>query len=208
LVWWTRVLAILAGLQFIALVLHAFIFRIQAKALQDSIKEMQASRRAWLSIEDVKLKHPTRFTEEGIVFAVDVTVKNLGQTPATSVDVKFESYFNQGEFRDAEERFKVSLRAHPIQLGEMLFPNDTLKQGQIWTDGIEKISKAINVLPSGEKQVGFTMFIGVTYRIIGDSSAYFTYRSHYMLNIPIGLEMASGTLVDIPRKPFLAGEVT
>src|SRR2546428_6226746 len=70
-----------------------------------SRENMNASRRAWLSIEDVKLKHPTRFAEEGIGFAVNVTVKNLGQTPATSVDIQLESHFNQGEtFRDAEGR--------------------------------------------------------------------------------------------------------
>src|SRR2546427_3939213 len=46
LVWWTRVLGILAGLQFFALIGHAIIFRSQAQALRDTIGEMQKATRA------------------------------------------------------------------------------------------------------------------------------------------------------------------
>lgn len=133
-----------------------------------------ASRRAWISIEDVKLIHPTKFMEDGIVFRVQVVTKNLGQTPATSVWIDFESYFSENiseKFTDAERRFKDKLRAHPVELGELLFPGDTNTYWQGWADGIEKIKDAIGTRPSGEKRIGFTVFIGLSYRIVGDSSA-------------------------------------
>jgi hypothetical protein len=48
-----------------------------------------AMRRAWLSIEDVKLLHPTKFTDDGFTFRVSATIKHHGETPATSVWVDF-----------------------------------------------------------------------------------------------------------------------
>ena len=77
----------------------------QVKLLTGQIREMQAGRRAWVSIEDVKLIHPTTFTTEGVVFAVMVRLKNLGQTPATRVVVTIESQSKGGGdgFMDAHK---------------------------------------------------------------------------------------------------------
>jgi hypothetical protein len=60
-------------------------------------QNMIASRRAWLSISDVKLKHPTTVTEDAITFSVSVTVKNHGQTPALNTAVWFDSYLSVPE---------------------------------------------------------------------------------------------------------------
>jgi hypothetical protein len=58
-----------------------------------------AMRRAWLSIEDAHLKHPTQFLEDAIIFCVDVTIKSFGQTPASSVWIDFESFFATNNMR-------------------------------------------------------------------------------------------------------------
>jgi hypothetical protein len=167
-----------------------------------------ASRRAWVTIEDVKLIHPTKFAEDGILFRVQLTTRNLGQTPATNVEVALESYFAENKlenFLDVQQRFMARLRAQPIELGQLLFPNDTNTYRQRWADGVEKMGAAIRTLPTGRKTVGFTIFIGVTYRIVGDNAAHITYHQHAMLNVPIGTAIQEGQLVDLPREPFIAG---
>ncbi len=55
-----------------------------AQAANDLNRENAiTSRRAWLSIEDVKLIYPTMFTEDLMRFVVSATIKNHGMTPAT-----------------------------------------------------------------------------------------------------------------------------
>jgi len=164
---------------------------------------MIASRRAWLSIDDAKLKHPTAFAADGITFAVNITVKNHGQTPATSVFVKFESYFPKSsseKFAAAESRFKAQLRAHPIELGDLLFPQDTLIQGQTWWADVA--GAPIGTPPSDV----FIIFIGVSYRIAGDKAAHITHHAHSTLIAPVGTAVPLGSLIDLPRMPFAAGE--
>jgi hypothetical protein len=168
-----------------------------------------ASRRAWLAIKDVKLKHPTQFTEELIVYGTKVTIKNLGQTPAKSVWIHLESYYakdNQERFVDAEARFLRVMRQHPVQLGDTLFPQDALTQTDRWRDAREKIERAIGTRPSGERKVEFVIFIGISYRIVGDPDAHITYLPYSMLNVPIGTELAEGQLVDLPRMAFTSGD--
>jgi hypothetical protein len=166
-------------------------------------------RRAWLSIEDAKLKYPTLITEDGIEFAVDVTVKNLGQTPAMSVWIDVESYYaenNPERYADAERRFTAKLRQHPAAIGSMLFPNDTLTEGHIWGDDAQKIKHAISTRPSGEQKVGFSIFIGVSYRIVGDTAAHITYVAHGLLNVAMSTSVAREQRIDLPREPFNPGE--
>jgi hypothetical protein len=167
-----------------------------------------ASRRAWVTIEDVKLIHPTKFAEDGIVFRVQLTTRNLGQTPATNVEVVLESYFDENKlenFVDVQQRFIARLRAQPVELGQLLFPNDTDTYRQLWADGVEKMGAAIRTLPTGRKTLGFTILIGVSYRIVGDNAAHITYHQHGMLNVPIETAIQEGRLVDLPRQPFIAG---
>src|SRR5262249_3067045 len=52
-----------------------------------SRESMIAGRRAWLSVDDVKLIHPTRFTEDGFILRVEAVIRNFGETPAKSVSV-------------------------------------------------------------------------------------------------------------------------
>lgn len=166
-------------------------------------------RRAWLSIEDVKLEHPTRFTEDGIVFVLSATAKNVGRTPAKNVDISFESYFPEGNterFPDAERGFIDRLRKQPVELGSILFPDDTFVLRQTWGDGLDRMKNAITARPSGERKLGFTIFVGVSYRIMGDDSVHITYHPHSLLNVPVGAAIAEDKPLDLPPMPYLAGE--
>jgi hypothetical protein len=170
-----------------------------------------AMRRAWLSIEDVKLLPPTKFTDDGFAFRVSATAKHHGETPATSVWIEFESYFpeeNEIAFMDAQQQFRGKLRNRPSEMGETLFKGDTFTTAELWGDGPDKIKNAIKTRPNGERKLGFTVFIGVSYRIIGDTTAHVTQYAYGMLNVPVGTEIPEGKSVNLPpRQPFLAGEI-
>lgn len=169
------------------------------------------SRRAWLSLEDVKLLHPTKFTEDGFTFRVSATAKHHGETPATSVWIAFESYFREAtevNFSDAEENFREKLRGHWGAMGETLFKGDTFTTVELWADGFERIKNVIQTRPSGERKFGFTVFIGVSYRVVGDPTAHITQYSFAHLNVPVGFEIPEGGTIDLPRQPFLAGHIT
>jgi hypothetical protein len=168
-------------------------------------------RRAWLSIEDAKLVHRTAFSEEAFIFRVEITIKNVGQTPALSIWTDFESYFienNTEKFPDAEARFKAKLRSSPAFMGQILFPNDTIVLRQAWEEDRSKIKDAVSLRPTGEKRFGFTIFIGVAYRIVGDETVHITYHPYSMLNVRIGTKVGPQTSINLPHEPFLPGEVT
>ena len=169
-----------------------------------------ASNRAWLSIEDVKLIHPTKIAEDKIIFRVSATIKHHGETPATSVWMAFESYFieeNETPFIAAQEQFRAKLRGHWSQMGESLFKSDTFTMCQLWADGPDKIKKAITTRPSAERRANFTIFIGVSYRVVGDQQAHITQYAYSMLNVLVGTEIPQGKEIDLPRQPFLAGQI-
>lgn len=54
LVYWTRIMAALAGLQLLALGLHAFIFRTQYKAMRESIESTERTERASLFVGKIE----------------------------------------------------------------------------------------------------------------------------------------------------------
>ena len=171
-----------------------------------------ASRRAWLTLEDVKLMPQMEITEEGIGFVVQATINNLGQTPATNITVRFISHFPHSsgdQFKAAEAQFIKALRKSHISLEDaVLFPNDTYVHKLTWGVPKEKFEKDIRTHPeSGERQIGITIFVGVGYRIVGDDAVHITYRSYVMLNIPVGFTVPDGTSVELQRMPFIAGKV-
>jgi hypothetical protein len=187
---------------------------IAAKAATEGNKinreNFVALRRAWISIEDVKLLPPTEFTEERFTFRVSATVKHHGDTPATSVWVEFASYFpedNAVKFTDAQEKFRTGLRGHWAEMGQSLFSGDTFTQIELWADGAEKIKNAIKTRPTGERKFGFVIFVGVSYRIVGDSAPHITQYAHGLLNVQMGTKVPDDRSIDLPREPFLAGVI-
>ncbi len=105
LVWWTRVLGILAGLQFVALIGHAVIFRSQAQALRDTIGEMQkatfatekAAEAALIQANTMvsaergyaKMSHCNVLNLNVVTTAVQfqMEIKNWGRTPVQITNV-------------------------------------------------------------------------------------------------------------------------
>lgn len=210
---YTRILTIITGFVFAAAIGQIALFFWQLRLIAaESISNRAnfiAGRRAWVSIESVKLKPDTKITEEGIFFGVEVLVKNLGQTPAMGVWVETESYFmenNPETFADGERRFKNTLRTFPGELGHILFPGDTLTQGYSWSDGVDKIKNSIRTAPTGEKKIGFNIFVGVRYGIVGETARHITYHAHGMLNVPIPTTLHQGQFIDLPPQIFLPGE--
>jgi hypothetical protein len=185
----------------------------QSRDMQASIAVAKQSaidqQRAWLSIKDVSLEHPTKFSQDEIVFRVQATAQNFGGTPAMGAEIYFESYFpekNPEEFADAKERFKQRLRATPLQLGSIVFPDDNLQLRWRWTDEHNKIKNAIRDMSSGEKRIGFVIFVGVTYRVKGDEIRHITIEMFSMLDVPIGTEIKNGETIKLKPMPFLSGE--
>jgi hypothetical protein len=71
---------------------------------------------------------------------------------------------------------------------------------------VEKIKHAITSRPTGERKLGFIMFIGVRYKIVGDGAVHITYFPYSTLNVPVGTAIPDGTLMDLPHMAFLPGE--
>lgn len=173
-------------------------------------RQLIADNRAWLSIEDVKLIHPTKFTEEGFIFRLSATVKHHGETPATSVWLAYESYYheeNEITFAVAQEQFRTKLRTHPVGIGESLFKGDSLTQRELWVDGPDKTRRAIKARPTGERKFNFTIFIGVSYRVFGDPVPRITQYAHGMLNVSVRTEIPDGQETALRREPFIAGQI-
>lgn len=216
----TLVLSIVtAGLAVTALVQIRFLIRADRNTVRQlDLAERNAaaaesasvaSRRAWVSIGDVKLLGPMRFAEDSVTFRLSVTMKNHGLTPATSLDVEIESYYPEGNpetFSAAENRFKTKLRTRPRELGHVLFPTEDVAQSIAWADRGEKFKSAVTTRPSGDRMFGFTIFIGVSYRIVGDEAAHITWHPHAMLNVAMGAVIQSGDTIDLPRMSFHGGE--
>lgn len=175
-------------------------------------RQLIESRRAWLSIEWVRLEHPTHFGGDGLTLKAKALVKNHGATPALSVVVKFTTHFPKSskvKYRDAEADFVAGLRNYPAELGTVLLPGDTLETDLIWGENPEKFSADLRTHPvKGLLQLDvLTLFVGVTYRIVGDDKAHITHVPHAMTNIQIGLAVPNKGYIELGRQPFIAGEV-
>jgi hypothetical protein len=169
-----------------------------------------AGQRAWLSVDGVKFIAPTKIGEDEYILRVEAVVKNVGQTPATSVQVEFESYYAEGNpetFADATNRVIRHARAWPATMGTAIFPDDTLTTRLVWSDPKGKIEKSITTRPDGARKGNLTVFVTVSYLVVGDDKRHVTHHPHGLLNIAMGLELAKGTMWNLPHEPFIAGVI-
>lgn len=168
------------------------------------------SRRAWLSIEEASLTFPTELTEDYFVMTPRTRVKNLGDVPATSVEVRFQAHFFKGSEQshsDAEASFARGLRTHPVELGQILFPQEDFTSRETRQYGKTVTGADITTRPSGErKHGGFSIFVGVTYRFVGGGDAvHISYREYAMLNVPVGTKLNEGQELSLSPMPFKSG---
>lgn len=125
----------------------------QAKASTEAMLEANRiaidDRRAWISIEDIKISEPTVFDQGGMRLTLMFTVKNVGRMPAINV---FPSYtvrsgriVNHGVRREAHREFceeirnRLEGRAH----GYMMFPGQIRDMGLVVTMSREEIDEDI-----------------------------------------------------------------
>jgi hypothetical protein len=186
-----------------------------ARAAEDANKLNRESfipeRRAWLTLEDFKIIHPTQFSETGARIKVRFVVKNLGPTPATDVRIDAESRFDRsGEtYAEASERFKGKMRSSIGPIGGIIFPNDTLiVNGLMWFIEEEQIKEAARTRErDGRRFIGIMFFAGVSYKVSGDTAPHLTFFPYSWLNIPLdGKELAIGQSLKLSPHPFLAGD--
>lgn len=183
--------------------------RIAADAAKKSAdvaeRALVAGRRAWLSIYDLRVVHPTRITEEGANIALGFTVKNLGETPATSVWVDAASAFIKS-YLAASETFRIKMRAHVVAgiPGPIIFPNDAASIPRLmWFIDGEDVKRALRTQGTdGQKFLDFALFAATSYKIVGDDSPHLTFIPCDWLNIPVGLELGQGEVIDLGPAPF------
>jgi hypothetical protein len=184
----------------------------QAQAANEIAREnIVAGRRAWLTIEDVRLINPTQITEEGVGWVIEAKIKNIGPTPATSMWINFHYFYlaeGQEPMQKVEARFKDGLKKYPSELGEIVFPNVTHTQRERTWQNREAVEKFIRTnAATGARQLDTIILVGVSYRVIGDDSRHLTYQAYNLINIPIGYVFPPGPGVELPPMPFKSGEV-
>jgi hypothetical protein len=167
------------------------------------------SRRAWLSVEDVKFIHPTEFREDGFVLRVSAKVKNFGSTPATGVWLDFTPFISEAGERyiDASARVLARARAHPPVVGTTIFPQDTLVIAEVSGIGSEHFAKSIKPRPDGSRFGTVILFVTASYQVLGDPVRRVTHHSHSYLNARVGLKVTQGNVIDLPADPFSAGTI-
>jgi hypothetical protein len=165
------------------------------KANQTASEAISASKRAWLSIEGVTLRGPTKISEEGMGLSLVIVVKNVGESPATNVSVEVDTYFvKDGMFLDAQKAFTQALtnKTKLLPSGTALFRDDTLELRIGWPVPSDKFKGKIRETSDGRRLIDFQVFVGVGYKIIGDPEPHITLRNFNMLNTPIGTELKPG----------------
>jgi hypothetical protein len=173
---------------------------------QISRESLIVDQRPWLSIESVRLIHPTRFLESGMEFHLEVTVKNFGKTPAQHVWTQFEPLPVNGPFKETEARFIVGMRRR-IPIGAVLFPQDTHTDRTHTGMYHDLIKSAITVRPDGDKMINLVLFVAVRYTILGSPSVGLTYHPYDMRNIKVGLTIQQDSFIPLSRTGILPGVV-
>ena len=110
-------------------------WRVARHSADVAERALVASRRAWLSIENLKIIHPTEITEGGARIRVSFTVKNFGQTPAIGVWLNAAHWFYSGPetYVSASEKFVAGMRNVAAGIfGPIMFPNEAGRHGAIY----------------------------------------------------------------------------
>jgi len=171
-----------------------------------------ASRRAWLSIGELKIIHPTKITEEGATIRVQFTVKNLGETPASHVWPEAIHWLDKGPttYAAAFEQFQTRLKNHIVAKipGPLLFPKEGHVMRLVWMVDADSIGRATVTGANNAKRVSFALFLAVAYKIDGDESPHLTFIPYDWLNVLIGLEVPDGQSIEMLPAPFGKGVAT
>jgi hypothetical protein len=175
-------------------------------------ESMVMSNRAWVALEKVSLLHPTAISEDGTCWQVQATGQNFGRTPAINTTVHFGYYFlesTEDPFALAQSRFVEQLRRESLrehQIGPGLFPGEPFVVRELSWVKRDAVHAAIGTNPStGKRTVSAILFVGVSYRVIGDDAPHVTYRPYSLFNCPVGTAIPEGQEIEVSPMPFNAG---
>jgi hypothetical protein len=180
------------------------------KSNQTAREAISASKRAWLSLENLTLRGPSKISEEGMRLSLVISTKNVGESPATNVSVEIDTFFiKEGKFLDAQKAFADALRSKTKRLpsGTALFKDDTLEWRISWPVRSDKFRGSIRGTSDGRRLIDFQLLVGIGYKVVGDPEPHITLRNFNMLNTPIGMELKEGesrSLYETAFTPIIA----
>jgi hypothetical protein len=180
---------------------------VQTKSIaEDSKATMIESRRAWVSIEEVRLMQHSAFDMNGAGVKIGAIVKNCGQTPATHVWVSIHHYFLRGDFQKIFDGHKVSLKAPHPGLGVVLFPSKPFPFYQEFGITSEECKAAAMATMDGKHIFSSAVFVGVSYKISGDDSTHFTCQQFALPQIQVPFVVTSEMGTQLGAMPIPNGE--
>jgi hypothetical protein len=167
------------------------------------------TRRAWLNIEDVRIIWPTQITEDGGLLRAAFVVKNYGLTPATRVMIDARHFLaSAGDYQHAADKFIREIKGEGPLASGIIFPQEsTIVEGLRWEITKEEIQTETRDLPSGGRRlIDFKIFIGVGYRVVGDSDPHITWFPYDFLSVSVGKVFDPFEHRKLQPHAFLAGE--
>lgn len=168
-----------------------------------------ADQRAWIAIEKVKWVGPSEFTENGAKFRFEITIQNLGPTPATDVNQLVETNFlgEDGSYSDRMDAFKERLMNFGrSSKGNTLFPREPSGNQTVWSIKPERFADAAVVETSHGKLYPVQFLVGFVYKILGDREPHVTWIN-FLDHVPLGMTLQKGEERAIERTPW-HGEIT
>ena len=160
-----------------------------------SRENLVSERRAWVGIDgDVNLVPPASFLPDGGIIRIRFALKNFGHTPATEVRHDIKCFFRtqDTDLHEMWDDFVAGLqRRANAQSGLVIFPSHVI--GGVGRHQIvdpEEMRVAITrhlVAQAGRNDlVAVVVFIGIAYKIIGDTGIHVTCQAYADFNLPLG----------------------
>lgn len=209
--WWQLGLAVVGSIAlFYTLWLTREMAKNAAEANRISRESIVSSQRAWLSIDRVRLRHPTRISDDGAVIVIEVIIKNVGQTPATSVWTLFEVIV-PGDIYHSETPGiidknalmsileKLHLRTHelPPEMGHIIFPMDTGTHIIRVTINKNRIDNISRLFDTGTPIFNLTLFVCVGYKIKGSDDRRLTQYAYGWYGVPMNFAVDVDAPIDL-----------
>lgn len=152
----------------------------QARESEAHLAVATATQRAWLGFADIQRWGAIDVLGKNFQVTFNLTVHNYGHSPATSVSIEAEVIAADAFNRQSAVTWEGFRRAGKLRQGNIgniiVFPNDDVSQ---------ELSVLVPVNRTDGDMV--LLFIGVFYRVIGDSQPHETCEVMCVDNIPAEL---------------------
>lgn len=161
-------------LTIIGLVVAALIAGLNLRHIQ---RDALATHRAWLSIDEVKIRPESGFTKDGGKLGIEFRVTNKGETPATNIEATIT---------DCDQIKCHALTGHPFAgnpFADYLHGDNTVTRLALFQGDHFVVNRTLTykpeqifwtTQPDGRTTVNFDLFVGTGYSIIGESKRHVT----------------------------------